>query len=91
MGDDVTGTYHTEDPCTKGDLFLAVDPEALGSTDFTEQASAFLSSLTNVDPAADVDEVRLPGQQSVKRDRQATTIDVDTDLWVEVRNLATNR
>ena len=91
MGDDVTGTYHTEDPCTKGDLFLAVDPEALGSTAFAEHAGAFLESLTNVDPAADVDGVRLPGQQSVKRDRQATTIDVDTDLWADVRDLAADR
>ncbi|MFC7027140.1 Ldh family oxidoreductase [Halomicroarcula sp. GCM10025710] len=39
MGEAVTGTYHTEDPCTKGDLFLAIDPDALGVSDFADRAS----------------------------------------------------
>ena len=88
MGKNVTGTYHTEETCTKGDLFLAVDPEALGSTAFTEQASAFLTSLTELEPAAGADAVRLPGQRSVERDRQATTVEVDADLWADVEALS---
>lgn len=43
MGEDVTGTYHTEDPCTKGDLFLALDPAVLsGGENFAETAGTFL-------------------------------------------------
>src|SRR5699024_9699273 len=42
MGESVTGTYHTEDSCTKGDLFLALDPSVLsGGTGFAETASSF--------------------------------------------------
>jgi L-2-hydroxycarboxylate dehydrogenase (NAD+) len=90
MGEDVTGTYHTEEVCTKGDLFVAVDPEALGSTAFAEHASAFLTSLTDIEPAAGTEEVRLPGQRSIERDRQATTVEVDADLWDDVTSLTTD-
>ncbi|WP_256289412.1 Ldh family oxidoreductase [Halobellus inordinatus] len=87
MGSDVTGTYHTTDPCTKGDLFLAIDPDAMGASDFSERASDFLADLTEREPAAHVDEIRLPGQRSVERDRSATAIEVDEELWTEVREL----
>jgi L-2-hydroxycarboxylate dehydrogenase (NAD+) len=88
MGTDVTGTYHTEDPCTKGDLFLALDPSVLGGDGFAERASAFLRRLKATDTAAGVDEIRLPGERSVERDRTAETVEVEDDLWSEVRDLA---
>ena len=88
MGTSVTGTYHTEDPCTKGDLFLALDPEAFGASDFAENASEFLADLVAGETAAFVDEIRLPGQRSIERDRSATTVAVDDDLWKEVQDLA---
>ena len=88
MGEDVTGTYHTRDPCTKGDLFLAIDPAAMGARDFDERASAFLTDLVTSEPAADAEEIRLPGQRSVERDRTTTAIQVDDELWADVRGLA---
>lgn len=87
-GTDVTGTYHTEDPCTKGDLFVALDPEAMGVPDFTERASAFLTDLKDGERAAGVDEIRLPGEHSVRRDRTRSTVTVDDDLWANVLALA---
>jgi L-2-hydroxycarboxylate dehydrogenase (NAD+) len=90
MGTEVTGTYHTEDPCTKGDLFLAIDPEALGAPAFGERASSFLTSLTESEQAAHVDEIRLPGQRSVERDRSVTTVEIEDDLWDEVNEIAEN-
>jgi L-2-hydroxycarboxylate dehydrogenase (NAD+) len=88
MGEDVTGTYHTSEPCTKGDLFIAIDPAAMGAHDFSERASAFLADLVTSETASNVEEIRLPGQRSVERDRSATTIRVDDDLWADVRGLA---
>ena len=88
MGTDVTGTYHTEDPCTKGDFFVAIDPEALGSPEFGQRASEFLTGLTEGQPAAHVDEIRLPGQRSIERDRSATRVEIEDDLWTEVQSLA---
>jgi len=88
MGTDVTGTYHTEEACTKGDLFLAVDPAALGSPDFASTASAFLADLKATDRAAGVDEIRLPGERSVERDRHRDVVDIEMDRWREVQRLA---
>lgn len=88
MGEDVTGTYHTEDPCTKGDLFLALDPAAFDGRDFAETAGAFLEDLKATETAAGFDEIRLPGERSVERDRAADAVEIEDDLWEEVRDLA---
>ncbi len=87
MGTDVTGTYHTADPCTKGDLFVAVDPAAFAS-DFVERTNAFFESLKASERAAGIDEIRLPGEASIEADRSTEEIDVDDDLWAEVTDLA---
>jgi L-2-hydroxycarboxylate dehydrogenase (NAD+) len=88
MGTDVTGTYRTEDPCTKGDLFVALDPETLGGPDAVDRMSAFLRTLTAGDPAAGFDEIRLPGRRSVERAESAETVDVEEAIWDEVSTLA---
>ncbi|MBV0926290.1 Ldh family oxidoreductase [Halomicroarcula limicola] len=87
MGEDVTGTYHTEDPCTKGDLFLAIDPAVLGSRGAVDRMSAFLRALKQTETNATVEEIRLPGEHSVSRDRTRERIDVPADLWEQVREL----
>jgi len=84
MGRDVTGTYHTEDPCTKGDLFVAVDPEAVGGPGTVERIERFLDRLTD-DSGADGG-VRLPGTSSLENER-TETVSVDADLWDEIRGL----
>jgi len=83
MGRDVTGTYHTEDPCTEGDLFVAVDPEAVGGPGTVERIERFLDQLT--DDGADSG-VRLPGASSLG-DERVETVSVDADLWERVRDL----
>ena len=83
MGRDVTGTYHTEDPCTEGDLFVAVDPEAVGGPGTVERIERFLDQLT--DDGADSG-VRLPGASSLE-DERVETVSVDADLWERVRDL----
>jgi L-2-hydroxycarboxylate dehydrogenase (NAD+) len=87
MGEHVTGTYHTTDPCTKGDLFLAIDPVAFGNDAFVEGAEQFLDALLASEPAADVDRVRLPGQGSLQAAANAETIDVARETWETVQSL----
>lgn len=87
MGDAVTGTYHTEDPCTKGDLFLVIDPEALGGEAFVDRTEAFFRELKETETVPEFDGIRLPGESSRGGD-PATTIDVDDDLWGTVIDLA---
>jgi L-2-hydroxycarboxylate dehydrogenase (NAD+) len=88
MGTDVTGTYHTEEPCTKGDLFVVIDPAALGSNDFGAAASEFLSDLKDAERATSVDEIRLPGERSVRLDRQRDFVEVEEEVWRQVGRLA---
>jgi L-2-hydroxycarboxylate dehydrogenase (NAD+) len=87
MGTDVTGTYHTTDPCTKGDLFVAVDPVATGGEGAVERMESFLADLTASPPAAGVDAVRLPGESAAAGDRRET-VPVDPELWETVRAIA---
>jgi L-2-hydroxycarboxylate dehydrogenase (NAD+) len=86
MGTDVTGTYNTEDPCTKGDLFLVIDPDALAS-DFRERVDAFFSDLKDSERAEGSDAIRLPGEASVQADITAAEVPIDEELWAEVRTL----
>ena len=86
IGEDVTGTYHTEDPCTKGDLFLVMDPTAVGGEGTTARIEMFLEQLTQRQSAAD-SEIRLPGASSLRNER-IETIHVDEELWTEILALA---
>ncbi|MEF8780474.1 MAG: Ldh family oxidoreductase [Haloferacaceae archaeon] len=87
MGTDVTGTYHTEDECTKGDLFLVIDPGALGGTGFTDRVNEFVAELKAGDTAAGFDSIRLPGESSTAA-ADAERITVDDDVWSEVLGMA---
>ena len=87
MGEDVSGTYHTEKPCTKGDLFVVVDPDAL-TDGFVDRASAFLIGLNGINRAAEIDDIRLPGERSVQVDRSAKHVEVDEELWQSIQKLA---
>lgn len=87
MGHDVTGTYHTEDPCTKGDLFVVIDPEAVAGENFAEEASEFLRALKKTETAVGTDEIRIPGEASLAGEREKT-IEVDDEVWEAVRERA---
>jgi L-2-hydroxycarboxylate dehydrogenase (NAD+) len=88
MAQDVACTYHTEEPCTQVEFFVALDLPVLSGGDFAETASAFLRK--SAETAAGFDEIRVPGEHSIKRNRTSVTFEVKNDLWNEVRNLAGN-
>ena len=87
MGEEVTGTYHTENPCTKDDLFIALDPGVVSRQDFVEAASLFLQRLKNTETAAEFETIRLPGERSIERDSTVDTVSIDDDLWEEIQGL----
>ncbi len=86
MGDAVTGTYHTTEPCTKGDLFVVLDPEAMGGETVLEETNAFLRRVTDLEPAGDHEQVRLPGQKAISEEREM--LSVDEESWQTVCSLA---
>lgn len=87
MGKNVSGTYNTENPCTKGDLFVLIDPDGMPS-EFIEKANEFLFELKAINRAAGFDEIRLPGERSIEADRTSETITVEYDLWETVLDFA---
>jgi L-2-hydroxycarboxylate dehydrogenase (NAD+) len=91
MGRGVTGTYHTEDPCTKGDLFVAIDPAAMGVADFGDRASTFLDRLRTSEAAVGSEGVRVPGERSVERDHARSIVEIDPGIWERVESLAGDR
>lgn len=90
MGTNVTGTYHTEEPCTKGDLFIVFDPDALYGQAFIERTSAFLESLKEMETDENHDEIRLPGEHAIRNER-IETIDVAESVWRDVCLIAGER
>lgn len=90
MGREVTGTYHTADQCTKGDLFMAIDPQALGGPKAVDRIESFLQRLTNTAPAGDHESVRLPSRTAV-RGEHAETVTVEPAVWDQVVEIAGHR
>lgn len=88
MGREVTGTYHTENPCTKGDLFIVIDPDTFVGEGFADDASEFLRTLKSEPRAVGFNEIRLPGEESIRREQTAETIVVENDTWETVQSLA---
>lgn len=88
MGREVTGTYHTEDPCTKGDLFIVIDPDTFLGEGFAETASEFLRTLKSEPQAAGFDKIRLPGERSIRLEQTAETVTIEDDTWETVQSLA---
>jgi L-2-hydroxycarboxylate dehydrogenase (NAD+) len=62
LGEDVRGTLDATDPCTKGDLFIAMDPTGFGPG--TAAVAAYLDSLRAAPPAAGHDRVMVPGDRA---------------------------
>jgi L-2-hydroxycarboxylate dehydrogenase (NAD+) len=87
MGTDVTGTYDTRNPCTKGDLFVAIDPTAMGGPDTVDRIETFLDEVLAVAPGDTDGEVRLPGARSLHGEVTGD-LDVDRSLFEELRRLA---
>lgn len=64
LGRQVVGTLDAELPCTKGDLFLAIDPHAFGADDLAERISPFLDALRDMPSDTDRGMVRVPGDRA---------------------------
>lgn len=84
MGQAVTGTYRTEQPCTKGDLFIVIDPAAFGDG-FSERVNGFIESMKHSQRGA---EIRLPGEHSIREMDSSEKIEIDSDRWEEIQSLA---
>lgn len=89
LGDRVRGTLDATDPVTKGDLFIAFAPEAIGAVPFTERLGDYLRELRASPPAAGLSGVAIPGDRmrAERRRRLADGIMLPAGLWSQLVEL----
>ncbi|MHA6795083.1 Ldh family oxidoreductase [Pseudonocardia bannensis] len=89
LGRDVRGTLDTTDPCTKGDVLIALDPVAFGAGD-RAPLQAFLTELRGLPPAPGHAGVTVPGDraQATRRRNLDEGVPVDPGTWQRAREIA---
>tara|TARA_Y100001960_G_scaffold327064_1_gene412620 strand:- start:610 stop:1650 length:1041 start_codon:yes stop_codon:yes gene_type:complete len=91
VGTSVKGTMNTDQGITKGDMFLAIDPNAVGSLEsFVTSVQLLATEIHDSQPVPGVDRVLMPGEfeRANKADRLKGGIAVPDDLLAEIRMLA---
>lgn len=91
VGVDVKGTVHTEEVCTKGDLFTAIEPQMFcGFESFLDRVERLKEQIKGCKRAPGVGQIYLPGQpeKMTRLKRSQEGIPVDERLWKELAELA---
>lgn len=88
LGEDVRGTLDPTDPCTKGDLFIAMDPSAFGPG--MAAVGAYLDDLRAAAPAAGHDRVLVPGDRAraTRAANLADGVPVSQVTWARAQEIA---
>jgi len=87
-GHGVTGTASPTKDCTKGDLYVAVDPSKFGDfNEFVEHTEDFVSQIR-----ATGETVAIPGDLEVKRiaEAEANGIAIDDKLYEQLKGICGN-
>ena len=91
QGPGVIGTIEPTDPTTKGDLFIALDPAAVGGLDAVRStARAYLADVRGSRRAPGSAGIRIPGERGlqVRAERLAAECPMDPATWEAVQALA---
>ena len=84
------GTAHADEVCTKGDLFLAIDPELFnGSQDFLDRVERLGEQVKSSKKAGGVSQILLPGdpELSTKAKRLKEGIAINEKLWQQLTEM----
>ena len=90
VGSGVGGTMNTDQEVTKGDMFLAIDPGAVGSLErYVSCVAELAAEIHDSAPAPGVKEVLMPGEfeRAAKKDRLKNGILVPDDLLDDIKKL----
>lgn len=87
-GTKVTGTASPTQNCTKGDLYVVIDPSKFGDfNEFVENTEDFISQIR-----ATGENIAIPGDLEVKKIIEAETngIEIDTKLYEQLKEICDN-
>lgn len=87
-GKKVTGTASPTQNCTKGDLYVVIDPSNFGDfNEFVENTEDFISQIR-----ATGENIAIPGDLEVKKIIEAETngIEIDTKLYEQLKEICDN-
>ncbi len=87
VGSDVKGTAHADEVSTKGDLFLAIDPQFFnGLQDFQDRVEHLGKQIKSSKKAAGVSQILLPGDPELmtREKRLQEGISINEKLWEQL-------
>jgi L-2-hydroxycarboxylate dehydrogenase (NAD+) len=90
IGRSVHGTLDVEHRCTKGDLFLLLDPNAFpGARTLASAVGAYLDTLRTSMPQQGVERVRVPGDHAnvLRQERLTEGIPHPVEVWEAITRL----
>jgi L-2-hydroxycarboxylate dehydrogenase (NAD+) len=92
LGTDVHGTLDADHECTKGDVFICVDP-ILVAGDGTARLAEYLNAVRASPPAPGSAGVRLPGERAAaqRAERAERGIVLTASAWHDAVELAAER
>jgi LDH2 family malate/lactate/ureidoglycolate dehydrogenase len=90
IGRTVLGTLDTEFRCTKGDLFILINPEAFpGGPMLAAHVATYLDELRNSPPQKNCESVIVPGDRArkVREERMRSGIPLPKEVWLAAERL----
>ena len=90
VGNDVKGTVRPEEVCTKGDLFIAINPQMFnGSEDFVNRVEHLAEQVKSSKKAPGVTRILLPGDPELmtREKRLQEGIPINEKLWQQLTEM----
>lgn len=90
VGRDVKGTAHADEVCTKGDLFMAIDPQCFnGLDDFLDRVEHLGNQAKSSKKAAGFSQILLPGDPELmtREKRLKEGISINEKLWQQLTEM----
>ncbi|AEF96266.1 L-sulfolactate dehydrogenase [Methanotorris igneus] len=89
MGTKVKGTANPKDKCTKGDLFMAIDPGAFWDREkFMEKVDELMDEIKNSEPAKGFSEVLIPGDiERMNMEKRKNGFEIDEVLYKRLKEI----
>ena len=89
MGTKVKGTANPKDRCTKGDLFIAINPDAFwDKEEFMEKVDELMEEIKNSEPAKGFSKILIPGDiERMNMEKRKDGFEIDEVLYERLKEI----